>query len=252
MRTGPRKDALPWPPGDGSDGAGPGARGAGSDRGAGGRARGRGGSAVRPALPGLERRGGGRVGGAARLPAVRGAGLPALSTARTGGRELRVCVKGGRGGSGRGRPAAHPPFLPLPCPGMLQGQRHHRPPPHPRQLLQPARHGRHRLRPHAGAGGCGSRSPLLSPSEPSSGPGCLQASWAGARPPGGLLVLRGSLNLSSQICSAKHLYFLSVFKYKSLASWRLWPSSLGHHECIRSAWPFFKPMVLLLPHEIAY
>lgn len=73
-------------------------------------------------------------------------------------------------------PAAHPPFPPLP--GVLQDQRHHRPPPHPRELLQPARHGCHGLRPHAGAAGCGSRSSLLSPSEPTqlSDTFCLQAS----------------------------------------------------------------------------
>lgn len=58
MGTGPREDALPCRPGDSADGAEPGDRGAGA----------------RLPLPGLDRRGGGPMGGAARLPSIRGAG----------------------------------------------------------------------------------------------------------------------------------------------------------------------------------
>ncbi|XP_062492139.1 sterile alpha motif domain-containing protein 15 [Pezoporus occidentalis] len=56
MATGPRKDALPWRPADG----------------AGGTETGDGGAGARMPFPGLERRGGGPVGAAARLPPVRG------------------------------------------------------------------------------------------------------------------------------------------------------------------------------------
>lgn len=75
---------------------------------------------------------------------------------------VRVCERRGGSGDGRGRPAARsPPAFPATSlPGVLQGQRHHRPPPHPRELLPPLRHGRHGLRPHAGAAGRGSRSSL--------------------------------------------------------------------------------------------
>lgn len=84
-----------------------------------------------PARPALGQRGGGRVGVEPRLPPVRGA---------------RPGVRGEGGLSPRLT------RCPLRFPsGVLQSQRHQRPPPRPGDLQQPARHGRHRLRPHAGA-----------------------------------------------------------------------------------------------------